>query len=251
MTEKFTDAPETARTAIVVLGAGSGTRLQEKLPKAAVEVHGKTLLRWALESARDSGVAERLVVTVPADCARLCPQLLADAAEFDALVAEGGSTRTASVIAALDALAAENPPIERVLIHDCARAFTPPQVFRTVARALAAGYRAVIPVVPVIDTIKTVDAHGTVTATPSRALMRAVQTPQGFWAEKLRAAHEYSRTLDASVAEQITDDAMALEALGERVHTVDGHVDAFKITTPLDLRIARALYPPAPESASS
>ena len=131
-----------------------------------------------------------------------------------------------------------------MLIHDCARAFTPPQVFHTVAQALTDGYRAVIPVVPVIDTIKTVDAHGTVTGTPSRALMRAVQTPQGFRIDTLRAAHEHSRTLEASVAEQITDD-------GEQVHTVTGHADAFKITTPLDLRIARALYPTAPESARS
>ena len=102
-----------------------------------------------------------------------------------------------------------------------------------------------------IDTIKTVDAHGTVTGTPSRALMRAVQTPQGFGIDTLRAAHEHSRTLEVSVAEQITDDAMAVEAYGEQVHTVTGHADAFKITTPLDLRIARALYPTAPESARS
>ena len=69
--------------------------------------------------------------------------------------------------------------------------------------------------------------------------------------DTLRAAHEHSRTLEASVAEQITDDAMAVEAYGEQVHTVTGHTDAFKITTPLDLRIARALYPTAPESAGS
>jgi len=97
-----------------------GTILEaEKMPKAAVNVHGKTLLYWALERARASGIAERLVVTVPPDCAHRCPQLLTDAAEFDALVTEGGNTRTASVIAALDALAAKNPSIERVLIHDC------------------------------------------------------------------------------------------------------------------------------------
>lgn len=256
MTENYpealaTNASPVARTAIVVLGAGSGTRLKEKMPKAAVDVHGKTLLYWALERARTSCIAERIVVTVPTDCAHRCPQLLTDATEFDALVTEGGNTRTASVIAALDALAAEKSSIERVLIHDCARAFTPPQVFRTVAQALTAGHRAVIPVVPVIDTIKTVDAHGTVTGTPSRALMRAVQTPQGFRLDTLRAAHEHSRTLEASVAEQITDDAMAVEAYGEQVHTVTGHTDAFKITTPLDLRIARALYPTAPESACS
>jgi len=85
-----TNASPTARTAIVVLGAGSGTRLKEKMPKAAVDVHGKTLLYWALERARASGIAERIVVTVPTDCAHRCPQLLADAAACDGATAGAG-----------------------------------------------------------------------------------------------------------------------------------------------------------------
>ena len=73
---------------------------------------------------------------------------------------------------------------------------------------------AVIPVLPVVDTVKTVDSAGLVTGTPSRAQMRAVQTPQGFEVSALLAAHERSRSLPPEEAELLTDDAMAMEAAG-------------------------------------
>ena len=230
------------RTAIIVLGAGSGTRLGEPIPKAAVTVGDKTLLYRALEGAAESGVADHLVVTVPADAATSCPQLLEDAASFNALITAGGDSRTASVVAALDTLKGSGAQIDYVLIHDCARSFTPAVVYGRVARALAEGARAVIPVLPVVDTIKTVNDGGEVTGTPARSDMRAVQTPQGFELSSLLAAHEHSRTLPAAEAEKLTDDAMAMEAAGHRVLTVAGDADAFKVTTPMDLRIARALY---------
>ena len=103
---------------------------------------------------------------------------------------------------------------------------------------------------PVVDTIKTVDAYGYVTGTPPRSQMRAVQTPQGFEWRVLEAAHRRSRRLSPEESEKITDDAMAVEAAGRRVVTVRGHMDAFKITTPMDLRIARALYA-APDSSAA
>jgi 2-C-methyl-D-erythritol 4-phosphate cytidylyltransferase len=87
-----------------------------------------------------------------------------------------------------------------------------------------------------------VDSAGLVTGTPSRAQMRAVQTPQGFEVATLLAAHERSRSLPAEEAELLTDDAMAMEAAGEPVLTVAGAADAFKVTTPMDLRVARALF---------
>lgn len=236
-----------ANTAVIVLAAGSGTRLGEPIPKAAVRVHGRTLLDYALEGALASGVAEHVVVTVPADCSASCPELLEDARRAGALITAGGDTRTASVVAALDALKDAQVPVDYVLIHDCARAFTPPQVYHRVLEGLGSAspqgvVRAVIPVLPVVDTVKTVDSAGLVTGTPSRAQMRAVQTPQGFEVAALLAAHERSRSLPAEEAELLTDDAMAMEAAGEPVLTVAGDADAFKVTTPLDLRVARALF---------
>ena len=212
-----------------------------------MRVHGRTLLDYALEGALASGIAEHVVVTVPADCSASCPELLEDARRAGALITTGGDTRTASVVAALDALKDAQVPVDYVLIHDCARAFTPPQVYHRVLEGLGSEspqgvVRAVIPVLPVVDTVKTVDSAGLVTGTPSRAQMRAVQTPQGFEVAALLAAHERSRSLPAEEAELLTDDAMAMEAAGEPVLTVAGDADAFKVTTPMDLRVARALF---------
>jgi 2-C-methyl-D-erythritol 4-phosphate cytidylyltransferase len=104
-----------------------------------------------------------------------------------------------------------------------------------VVTALREGLRAVIPVLPVVDTVKAVDANGVVLGTPERAGLRAVQTPQGFETELLRRAY------DRAAGAVVTDDASLVEFLGTPVHTVAGDIRAFKITTPLDLRLAQAL----------
>lgn len=241
--------------AVIVLASGSGTRLGEPVPKAAVKVGGKTLLHHALQGVHDSGVADMTVVTLPPNCSEICPQLYDDANRFGAMVSTGGDTRTASVVAAMRTVRAvcslqQILPPRVVLIHDCARPFTPPRVYQRVLDELNTGSDAVIPVLPVVDTIKTVDAYGYVTGTPPRSQMRAVQTPQGFEWRVLEAAHRRSRRLPPEESEKITDDAMAVEAAGRRVMTVRGHMDAFKITTPMDLRIARALYA-APDSSAA
>lgn len=231
--------------AVIVVAAGSGSRLGRGIPKAAVEVAGKTLLEWALEGVVAANIASRLVVTVPAgdtELRQVCQK-------FGALPVEGGATRSDSVTAALSALddaplqtgfSAE--PVTSVLVHDAARCFTPVSSFENVADALATGEKAVIPVVPVIDTIKSVDSNGVVTGTPARSELRAVQTPQGFDLKTLLNAYADLSSLSPAESEAVTDDAMLIETLGLRVLTVPGHADAFKITTPLDLALAQALY---------
>ena len=103
--------------------------------------------------------------------------------------------------------------------------------------AVRAGAPAVIPVLPVTDTIKQVDAAGVVTATVDRSSLRAVQTPQGFAVDVLRRAH-------ASAGDAATDDAILVERLGIPVRTVEGHLHALKITTPFDLAVAETHLPP-------
>lgn len=142
-------------------------------------------------------------------------------------VIAGGQERTASVRRALHAA----PEAELVLVHDAARAFTPPSVVTAVADALRDGADAVIPVTPVTDTVKRVDGSGTVTATVDRSTLRAVQTPQGFAAEVLRSAYEHN-------GGALTDDAGLVERMGLEVRTVPGHPNAMKITTPFDLAVA-------------
>jgi 2-C-methyl-D-erythritol 4-phosphate cytidylyltransferase len=120
-------------------------------------------------------------------------------------------------------------------VHDVARALTPPALISRVVDALRAGHPAVVPALPLSDTIKAVDANGVVLGTPERAGLRAVQTPQGFATDLLIRAYEHAG------AGGFTDDASLVEHVGERVQLIDGDPLAFKITTQLDLLLAKAL----------
>lgn len=146
-------------------------------------------------------------------------------------VVPGGSDRTTSVELALDAV---DPAADVVLVHDAARCLAPPSLTRAVVDAVRAGASAVVPVLPVADTLKQVDAAGRIVSTVDRSVVRAVQTPQAFAADLLRRAH-------TDRAGPATDDAALVERLGETVHTVPGHPYAFKITTPLDLAVAETV----------
>jgi 2-C-methyl-D-erythritol 4-phosphate cytidylyltransferase len=140
----------------------------------------------------------------------------------------GGDTRSASV---RNGLRAVPDDATIICVHDAARPFADVELYERVISAVAAGADCAIPGVPVTDTIKIVDADGAVVATPDRAALRAVQTPQAFRATVLRAAH-------ASAGEG-TDDAALVEANGGRVVVVDGSDDNRKITYPADLEWAR------------
>ena len=214
-------------TVAVVPAAGSGERLAAGAPKAFVNLGGRPMLEYALEGLRNSGVVDSVVVAVP--------PTRTDEAKLvfggDAVIVAGGSDRTESVKLALEAVG----DAEFVLIHDAARALTPPSLIVRVVQALQAGHPAVVPALPVSDTIKAVDANGVVLGTPERSGLRAVQTPQGFQTELLRRAYE--RAADGA----FTDDASVVEATGTPVQVVEGDPLAFKITTPMDLLLAQAL----------
>jgi len=214
-------------TVAVVTAAGSGERLGAGMPKAFVELGGRIMLEYAVEGLLASGVIDRVVVATPADRVDETAVLLGGRAT----VVEGGTERHESVRLAL---AAVGEP-DFILVHDAARPLTPIDQIRRVVAALRDGMRAVIPVLPVADTIKAVDANGVVLGTPERAGLRAVQTPQGFETALLRRAYQHSGSFIG------TDDASLVENLGTPVHTVAGDALAFKITTALDLRLARAV----------
>ncbi|OZD70604.1 2-C-methyl-D-erythritol 4-phosphate cytidylyltransferase [Rhodococcus sp. 05-340-1] len=210
----------------LVPAAGKGLRLGHDEPKAFVCLGTDSLLKRSVDGLRASGAVDRIVVIVPAE--------LLDAArrhvDNDVTVVAGGLERTDSVRAGL----AEVGDATVVLVHDAARALTPPTLIARVVAEVRAGRSAVIPVLPVVDTIKEVDIMGAVVGTPDRASLRSVQTPQGFDADVLRRA--YDATSDIS-----TDDAGLVERIGETVHSIVGDALAFKITTPHDLLLAEAL----------
>jgi 2-C-methyl-D-erythritol 4-phosphate cytidylyltransferase len=163
------------------------------------------------------------------------------------LLVEGGDTRQASVSAMLAALPQD---VDTVLVHDAARALTPPALVDAVADTVRAGAAAVVPALPVADTIKSVAESGDraagpeiVTGTLERRLLRAVQTPQGFRREVLERAHA------AAAGEAATDDAGMVERLGEQVTVIPGHAEAFKVTTPFDVLLAEAVLATRREGA--
>ncbi|MFE3292846.1 2-C-methyl-D-erythritol 4-phosphate cytidylyltransferase [Rhodococcus sp. NPDC059234] len=213
------------RVVALVPAAGQGVRLGEGLPKAFVTLGGRTLLQLSVDGLLASGAVDRVVVIVPEDRVADVRAELPDGVD----VVAGGVERTDSVRAGIAAAS----DADLLLVHDAARALTPPSLIARVVAELRAGREAVVPALPVADTIKTVDLLGVVTGTPHRSDLRAIQTPQGFEAGLLRRAYA-----DAAAA---TDDAGLVERLGARVRTIAGEPLAFKITTPLDLALARAV----------
>jgi 2-C-methyl-D-erythritol 4-phosphate cytidylyltransferase len=220
-------------TVAVVPAAGSGERLAAGVPKAFFHLDGRTLVERAVSGLLESGVVDRVVVAVPADRTDQAKLILGR----EATVVAGGANRSESVGRALAAFADADDP-NFVLVHDAARALTPPGLVVRVVEALRAGHSAVIPALPLSDTIKAVDANGVVLGTPERAGLRAVQTPQGFATELLLRA--YQRAADVTAAD-FTDDASLVEHIGAQVQVVDGDPLAFKITTWLDILLAQAI----------
>lgn len=239
-------------TAVIVVAAGSGERLGYGMPKAKVPLGGEAILTHALRGVAAADVARQICVAVPkgdTELRALCAAFAAELGDSGPMVTvvDGGSTRSDSVRSALAALL---DGTEAVLVHDAARALTPERVFHRVADALAAGAKAVIPAIPVVDTVKTVvETHGDdaavapelVTGTAPRDALRAVQTPQGFDVATLLQAHDAALLFDDAQSAAVTDDAMLVELLGVPVHAVRGASQSLKITTPLDLIIAEGL----------
>lgn len=211
---------------MVVVAGGSGVRFGGR--KQYAELLGRPLLTWAIEAARS--VADGVVVVLPADDLQAPPAVGSPWPVVDAVVA-GGATRSASVRAGLAAVAAEAAV---VVVHDAVRPLASPRLFRRVVGHLAdhAEVAAVVPTVPVVDTLKAVDGQAVV-ATVDRQRLAAVQTPQAFRADVLRRAHQHGA--DA------TDDAALVELVGGTVHVVEGERSNVKVTTPEDVVVAAAL----------
>jgi 2-C-methyl-D-erythritol 4-phosphate cytidylyltransferase/2-C-methyl-D-erythritol 2,4-cyclodiphosphate synthase len=210
------------KTAAIIAGAGSGHRLGADLPKALVKLLDKTLVEHAVNAL--APVAQLIVVTAPAGFEDQFKKLLGDQVS----VITGGVLRSDSIRIALAAIGNE---YEFVLVHDAARAIASTQLAKDIVAQLEKGEQAVIPALEVVDTIKEVDANAYVRNTPERANLRAVQTPQGFSKSVLAHAHQS--------AEDATDDAALVEAIGVKVKVIAGEERALKITNKSDL--ARAI----------
>ncbi|MEP9353394.1 bifunctional 2-C-methyl-D-erythritol 4-phosphate cytidylyltransferase/2-C-methyl-D-erythritol 2,4-cyclodiphosphate synthase [Xanthobacter sp. KR7-65] len=224
----MTQEPSPKCVAIVV-AAGRGSRAGGPLPKQYQTTDGEPVLRRTLRLFCEHPAVTAVLAVIHsddsgrfADASYGMPKILAPVF--------GGATRQASVRAGLEALAGADTP-EIVLIHDAARPFaTPDLVSRAVAAAQASD--AAIPVLAVIDTVKRVDADGSIVETLDRSRLRTVQTPQAFRYGMLRAAHAAAA---AAGVDTLTDDAAVMEWAGHRVATFEGETRNLKLTTPDDM----------------
>jgi len=219
------------KVALLIPAAGSGERFGAPIPKALVQLNGRTLIEHAVLNL--GPIATQIIVAAPVGFEDDFRKILGDAVT----VVTGGTTRTKSVKIALESIA---PEIEYVLVHDAARPLASGELGQRVIDALAAGDVAVIPALTVTDTIKEVDAANYVVSTPNRERLRAVQTPQGFARETLVKAH--MQNIEA------TDDGALVEAMRGKVKLIEGESRALKITNPEDL--ASALKYLLPNQAS-
>ncbi|HTR04153.1 MAG TPA: 2-C-methyl-D-erythritol 4-phosphate cytidylyltransferase [Thermoanaerobaculia bacterium] len=209
---------------LLIVAAGSGTRLGRPEPKGLVPLAGRPLLSWTVDAFRP-GRFSRAVVTAPPDRLEAFSRVVGD---FGRVVA-GGETRAASVRRGVEALAPGDDDI--VAIHDAARPFVSAEEVLAVLRA-AEEIGAAIAAVPVVDTIKRV-ADGRIVETVDRSTLYGAATPQAFRASVLRRA--------IASGEEATDEAALCEKRGDPVAVVPVSRRTFKITTPEDLELAEAI----------
>lgn len=215
--------------AVLVPAAGAGLRLGPGIPKALRKLGQDPLLVHAVRRMRAARCVGCVIIAAPPSDVDAVRALLAPVAEVT--VVPGGPSRQESVARAL---AVVPNGFDIVLVHDAARALAPPSLVDDVAEAVRGGHDAVIPVLPVVDTVKVVNADGYVERTVDRSALRAVQTPQGFRRAVLAKAH-------AAGGDRATDDAGLVERLGVAVRCIPGSELAIKITRPADLAVAELL----------
>ncbi len=231
---------EQTSTAILVVAAGRGSRVGAAIPKQYLALAGKPLLAHTLQAllAADRSAAVLAVIHPDDHILFAASAALVAVEERERLLppVHGGASRQDSVRFGLAALADLPRPPDLVLIHDGARPFVSAAL---VARAQAAAARngAAVPGLSVSDTIKEVDGAGRIVATPQRAALRAVQTPQAFQLKLIHGAHAGAH---AAGARDLTDDAAVAEWAGHSVHIFEGDPRNMKVTTPEDVIAAEA-----------
>ncbi len=223
-----------ARTYLIIVAAGAGSRFGSTLPK---QFHllgrpPRPVLMHTVDAFRVAGIPDAdITVVLSPQMTDYWRELCGEHGFASPRIVEGGETRFHSVRNAIRTL--DIAPGDRILVHDGARPLVSITLINRVINALT-NHAAVVPAVPVTDSLRRVTADGT-TAAVDRAPFRSVQTPQGFDAATLAAAY------DTDFVSTFTDDASVVESAGTPIAIVDGEPTNIKITSPRDLAIATAL----------
>ena len=215
---------------LLIPAAGSGSRMKAGKNKLLIELEGESLIYWTLKSIFSaSSISWVGIIGQPKDKELLLNSLK----DFSHKVKwiNGGETRQESVFNGLNSLPKD---AKKVLIHDGARCLINPELINKCAAELEEN-EAVIVATKVTDTIKIVDSEGFIKATPNRQYLWAAQTPQGFLVDSLKKAH--AMAIDKKFI--VTDDASLFEMLNWKVKIIEGNYSNIKVTSPIDLKIAK------------
>lgn len=216
----------------VIVAGGKGLRMGASIPKQFLPVNGLPILMLTIKRFREYDGSLRIILVLPKEQHEYWNELCKNYHFTDAYaVVEGGETRFHSVRNGLAAIPDDTQGV--VGIHDGVRPFPSVEVIRACYET-ARTAKAVIPVVPVVETVRHIVAGGK-TKTVDRADYRLVQTPQTFDIQMLKQAYAQP------YRDCFTDDASVVESAGHEVTLIEGNRENIKITTPFDLRIARIL----------
>jgi 2-C-methyl-D-erythritol 4-phosphate cytidylyltransferase len=233
---KKEDFANTFKTVAIIPAAGSGIRMGTDQAKQFMELDGRPLLAVTLKPFHDCRKVDAVVLVVPLRDIDYCQKEIVERFELEKVkkVVPGGKRRQDSVRLGIEA-AGENYGL--VLIHDGVRPAVDEALIGKVIEK-ARTHRAVIPALPVKETVKEINSRGEVVKTYARQQVWLVQTPQVFRYEDIVAAHQ--KALDEDWGEA-TDDSVLIERLGIPVTVVEGSEKNIKVTTPYDLELARFL----------
>ena len=215
---------------VLIPAPASGRRMKAEKNKLLIELEGESLIYWTVKSVFSSSLVSWVgIIGQPNDRQVLLKSLKNFSNEVKWI--NGGETRQESVFNGLNSLPSN---AKKVLIHDGARCLIDPNLINKCASELEQN-DAVVLATKVTDTIKIVDNKGYINKTPNRQNLWAAQTPQGFLVRKLRKAHEMAIEKNWTV----TDDASLFEMLNWQVKIIEGNSVNIKITSQLDLKIAK------------
>ncbi|OLP43586.1 bifunctional 2-C-methyl-D-erythritol 4-phosphate cytidylyltransferase/2-C-methyl-D-erythritol 2,4-cyclodiphosphate synthase [Rhizobium oryziradicis] len=234
-----TKASGARSTAVILVAAGRGERAGASIegPKQYRTIGGKPVILHTVQKFRTYLPNATIVMVIHPDDEQLLAKALKSIAHLkdELIVTHGGKTRQQSALAGLHALKALTP--DTVLIHDAVRPFFDQMLLDRITKALDEGADAVLPAMPVADTLKRGNHDGFVSDTVSRAGLFAAQTPQSFNYAKILNAHEKAA---ASGQDDFTDDAAIAEWAGMPVQLVEGRADNIKLTVKRDIEMADA-----------
>ena len=215
---------------VLIPAAGSGSRMKAGKNKLLIELEGESLIYWTLKSVFSSSLVSWVgIIGQPNDKHELLNSVKGFSSKVQWI--KGGETRQESVFNGLNSLPSN---AEKVLIHDGARCLIDPSLINKCALELEEN-DAVILATKVTETIKIVDDKGYIQKTPDRKNLWAAQTPQGFLVKRLRKAHKIAIEKNWIV----TDDSSLFEMLNWQVKIIEGNSSNIKITSPLDLKVAK------------